>query len=52
MIYDNLNKIDIKSIIQDSKIKKTCPFCENGFRSEVLFYTLNGASIIDCLKKT
>lgn len=49
LIYDNLNRIDIKNRIQNSKREQACPFCEKGFSSEVAFYTLNGASIIDYL---
>jgi len=51
LIYDNLNKIEIEDRIRDSKKEQTCPFCENGFSSDVVFYTLNGTSIIDYLQK-
>jgi len=49
LIYDNLNKIDIENKIRASKTKQSCPFCEKGFDSEVVFYRLNETSIVDYL---
>lgn len=50
-IYQNLSKIDIADEILNTKQKRKCPFCENGFSKEVKHYYLDGKNIVSFLNE-
>jgi len=49
-VYSDLKKINLSESIRQSKVNENCPFCNSGFKKEVLFYTVNNISIIDLMK--
>ncbi len=49
-IYNSLNKIDISNKIQQSKHSVECPFCRNGFKTEVAYYLINNLNILNIMK--
>jgi len=50
-ISNDFKKINIANEIKASKSNEICPFCEIGFKKEIIYYTLDDNSIIDIIKK-
>lgn len=46
-VYNDLNKIEIADEIQKSKHSVNCPFCKNGFKNEINFYTHKDRTILE-----
>jgi len=50
-IYASLDKIKEKEKIKNSQHTEICPFCKNGFKNEIQYYSYNGISIVDFIDK-
>jgi len=48
-VYASLDKIKEKEKIKNSQHTEICPFCKNGFKSEIQYYRYNGSSLIDLI---
>jgi len=50
-VYASLDKIKAKETIKNSQHTEVCPFCSNGFKNEIQYYTHNGISLVDLINQ-